>query len=230
MEWRVIGNNTEELRRLDQVLEFVTKAIGLLDKHEPDPYKLRYRARNSSHDYDCYDLLAKLMFEIILAAGYLKGPADLCWAVQHNSIWTAVFSFHSSKAYKIVQFKLRRLLYDEILRLKETPNFRSSRILGFCLAVLGVAIGKKGDFDREEFPLRKVVVCWAKKYFLSLHAAQPYVAETCLLGSITFDEKASRLVRTYPRGLDLEQHKEYLELDPADPNRLKPRKRKDAGC
>jgi hypothetical protein len=161
-------------------------------------------------------MIAAMMFEIILAAGYLKGPEPLCWFVQHNLIWGPIFSLHRTAAYRIVQFKLRRLLYDEICNLGRFPNFKSSRILGFCLAVLGLVVGKRGQYDHEEYALRRVVVAWAKKHFLSLHDVQPYVAETCLLGAISFDPEGARLVRTWPRNLDLEQHKDYLELDPVD--------------
>ncbi len=221
-------SDTEELRRLGVVMDFVRDAIALLDKYKPEPYKLRRRGNYHARQDDFYDLVAKMMFEIVFAAGYLKGPADLCWSVQHNSIWSSVFSLQSSKAYKIVQFKLRRLLYDEILQLQKFPNFKSSRILGFCLAVMGIVVGNKRDFDRGEYAIRKAVVRWTTKYFLSLHAAQPYVAETCLLGPITLDEKNSRLVRTYSRNLDLEQHRDFLGLDPVDLDRIRPRKPREA--
>lgn len=48
-----------------------------------------------------------------------------------------------------------------------------------------------------------------------------YVAKSCLIGSISFDEEKSRLLKTYARGLNLEPPKEYLALSGLDDDKHK---------
>ena len=161
-----------------------------------------------------------MLFEIIFASGYIKVPVGLC-LVRFRSQFRrcAVFWQADSKSWKDRAVQTSPPPYDEIIHLQEFPNFKSSRILGYCLAVLGVTVGNRRDFDRAAYAIRKVVVSWVKKYFLSLRAAQPYVAETCLLGSITLDEKTP-VWSERMHDLDLEQRMDFLDLDPADPNRI----------
>lgn len=52
---------------------------------------------------------------------------------------------------------------------------------------------------------------------MRLKSIQQDVAKSCLIGSITFDEQGSSLVKTYIKGLSLEAPKEYLELSSASP-------------
>ena len=92
-----IWSDTDEYRRLGVVLDFVRDAIALLDKYNPKPYKLRHRGDRRPHQDDYYDRISGMLFEIIFASGYIKGPVDLCWSVQHNSIWSAVFWQADSK-------------------------------------------------------------------------------------------------------------------------------------
>jgi hypothetical protein len=41
-------------------------------------------------------------------------------------------------AGKVVKFKVRRLLYDEVARMNEFANFQGAKIIGFCLNVMGL--------------------------------------------------------------------------------------------
>jgi hypothetical protein len=158
------------------------------------------------------------MFEIIKYTTTVSAPSDKCWAIQHNTVWDEFFGlFSEGKAWKIINFKLRRLLYDEILRLEKFPNYKSSKILGFCLNVMGLKTGEKKGYGRYYYPLHKAVLAWTKNYYLHLRNIQPDVADSCLIGSISFDEEGARLVSTYFKGLSLEAPKEYLDLNlPAD--------------
>jgi len=162
-----------------------------------------------------YDRLANMMFDIILDASSVKTPVDTCWTIQHNTVWSSFFrNFDDGKARKIILFKLRRLLYDEIVWLGEVPNYKSSRILGLCLNVMGIVVGPpRLGYTRAERPLQKVIIPWTKKNFMTLRATLPDVAESVLMGGITFDEGGRRLVKTYAKGLSLEPPRDYLDLD-----------------
>ena len=78
---------------------------------------------------------------------------------------------------------------------------------------MGLEVGIKKNYD-DDFPLHKVVIAWAKKYYLGLVNANSDVAKSCLIGSISFDENKMCLIKTYDKGLKLEAPKQYLYLIP----------------
>lgn len=203
--------STDIYKRLQTAVNFIKEAIDLIDKQENPPYtELRVREDNRSKDF--YDHFSDLMFEIIFSAASVKEPFWECWDIQHNTVWSNFFGYSDGKAWGIINFKLRRLLYDEILRMEKFPNYKSSKILGFCLNVMGLTLGDKKDYRSGYYSLHKAVLAWTKNNYLRLVNNLPDVEKTCLMGSISFDEQNKRLVKTYAKGLNLEAPKEYLEL------------------
>jgi hypothetical protein len=77
---------------------------------------------------------------------------------------------------------------------------------------MGLKIREKKGYGSDYYLLHKVVLAWTSNNYLRLKNIQPEVAESCLIGSISFDEQGNRLVKTYRKGLELEAPKEYLEL------------------
>ncbi|MBI5636605.1 MAG: hypothetical protein HZA03_01405 [Nitrospinae bacterium] len=144
--------STDIYKRFTVAVSFVRDAIKSIEQHNsPAPAKLRVRERK---DWDFYDHIAELMFEIIFSAASVKAPPDKCWGIQHNAVWGKFFGLSGNgKSWKIVKFKLRRLLYDEILRMGGFPNYKSFRILGFCLNVMGLKTGKRSEINRDYTPL-----------------------------------------------------------------------------
>ena len=204
-------------RKLDALVDFIRDAIAVLDK-QGVAYQttLRLRDKDLFHQPDPYDSLADLMFETIFDVSSVKHPASTCWTIHHNTVWSVFFRSNSGKSTKIVQFKLRRLIYDEIRRLEGYPNYKSAKILSLCLNVLGFSPGQKNDYGQPEYALRKVLFKWTKKNYLKIKNRQFEVAAACISGGITFDEDNNRLVKTYLKSLDLEAAKEYLNLDRHD--------------
>lgn len=207
--------STDIYKRLSGCVDFVRRVIDYIDKQENLPKtRLRLPTNGNYGTETFYDHIAGLMFEIIDSASSVTAPQDKCWSIQHNAVWGDFFGLSSDKqAGKIIRFKLRRLLYDEIRRLEKFPNYKSSHILGFCLNVMGLKLGNKEGYDSGCYALKKAVLSWTKTNFLALRNAQPEVAGSCLLGSISFDEENSRLVNTFAKFLSLEAPKEYLELE-----------------
>jgi len=202
--------------RLQVVAGFVRDAIDLIDK-QPEPPKPLHRIREHTYPKNIYDHLAILIFKMCFAASTVNLPPEICWTIHHNIVWSMIFtgSHGDGPAWKIVQFKVRRLLYDEIARLTKFPNYKGSRILGFCLNVLGMKTGSsKESHGKDAYALAKAVHSWARKHYLSLRQENADVAESVLIGSVSFDEAGSRLVKTYPKLLDREPPKHYLELLP----------------
>lgn len=203
----------EAYAKLDVSVNFVNDAIRILNKHSiPDD---RLKTRPEFGNKDIYDQIAKMMFEIILAASGVKSPRDTCWSIHYNAVWSQLFSFvNEGKAQKIIYHRLRRLLYDEICELSDLPNYKSAGILAICLNVLGPVIRKRGTtIGREDRALHVVMIAWLKNNYIALREKQPDVANACVIGSITYEEDTKRLAKSYRKGLRLEEPKEYLELD-----------------
>lgn len=203
---------TEEYSKLGVVVHFAQDVIRVLNKHGTPNGRLKTYPEYVNKDI--YDQVADMMFKVILDASAVKSPRDTCWSIHYGAVWSDLLTFaNEGAAQKIIYYRLRRLLYDEICRLHKFPNYKSARILGICLNVLGPVIPKKGiSIDREHRALHATMVAWLKKNYIALRKRHPDVANACLIGSITYDEKKKRLVKTYGKGLELEEQKQYLEL------------------
>jgi hypothetical protein len=205
--------STDIYQRLSEVVDFIKHAIELLEKYKEKVHtKRRRREARQPLQSDLSDALAEIMVEIIFDASTVKSPVDTCWTIHHNTVWSAFFRSYNRDMYKLMEFKLRRLLYNEIAL--ERMNYKSARILGLCLNAMGLHVGKKSGYGSEEYALRKVILAWTKRNFLTLYARLPDVAEAAIMGSITFDKENNRLVKTYFKGLSREAPKEFLDLDP----------------
>ena len=206
--------NSDTAERLNAVVTFVEEMLAVLDGRHGLRTVLRRRGNRRQVYGDFYDYLADLMFEIISDASTVTGPTWTCWSIQHNAVWARYFSFAQGTARKIIQFKLRRLLYDEVRRLSDFPNFKSARILGYCLNVMGVTLERNDAISKQYLALHRVILNWTRRNYVRLRRVQPNVAAACLVDSMSFDEAGNRLVKTYPKHLNLEEPKVYLELDP----------------
>ena len=200
--------------RLRAAVEFIKDAIDLIDQQSSPPKPLS-RIREGTFPKNIYDHLANLIFDICSNASTVKAPSGTCWSIHHNIVWSSFFGIVSTRgaAWKIVQFKVRRLLYDEIAKLSDFPNYKGSRILGFCLNVLGVTTGSgRQQYGRDSYALATAVQAWARKGYLAMRLKNSDVADSVLIGRLSFDERGNRLVITYIKGLSREAPKRYLEL------------------
>lgn len=214
------------LSRLRVVVQFIKDAVAILDeKGVPEHLQLRIREKNGqSACKNFYDHLAGMIFEVIFAASAVKSPRDHCWRIQRNSVWGKLFNFDSlsGMAGKVVKFKARRLLYNEVADMRRFANFKGAKILGFCLNVMGLTI-RQGDYDKDSRALQKAVLAWTKKNYVWLHGYNPSIAEACLVDGMTYDAENLRLVRTYPvEGLRREASHVFLDLDPAPAEPITP--------
>lgn len=208
--------DNDALARLRVIVKFIEDAVEILDKKGvPDYLRLRVRERSGRSAETFYDHLAGMIFEVIFAASAVTSPNGQCWWIQHNTVWGELFNFNKlgSAAGRVVKFKTRRLLYDEVARMKGFPNFKGARILGFCLNVMGLA-ARKDDYDKDSRALHKAILAWTRKNYAWLHDYNPRVAEACLVDGMTYDAEKRRLVKTYPaEGLRREPQFVYFDVD-----------------
>jgi hypothetical protein len=212
------SGESDSLARLETAVDFIKQAVTLLDKYEKPNIHVQWRIREE-HGHPratLHDHLASMLFELIFSASAVKSPKWECWSIQHNSIWSEFFNFsrQDTKAARIVKFKLRRLLYDEIVDMRRFANFKGARILSFCLNVLGLSNGPRTSYSADSRPLAIAVLSWTKRNFAWLYEYNPEVGKMCLVEGITYDRENFRLVRTYPaENLRREPHYVYLALD-----------------
>jgi hypothetical protein len=209
--------------RINAGVNFIKDCINAIGELEPQPeartLRIRHRERNRLGNEDFYDRLAEAMFEIVHSAAYIDDPPDKAWSIHYGAVWGDFFGLgNEGRAWKIVQFKLRRLLYDEIRSIESLPNYKNARLLGICLNVMGLKIGKRSGYGRDYAALKAAVLAWTQRNYLHLRQVNAEIADACLIGSITFDAEQSRLVKTYAKGLRPEPDREYLPLQ--QPNNL----------
>jgi hypothetical protein len=212
--------DSEDVRhRLSAVVSFIRDLIELLEKREKekggvDNVPLRQHGEAYKWRGNWYDEIANLMLEVIKNAAQVKRSDFVNWSVQHNAVWSEFFNFRESKTRSVILFKLRRLIYEEIRSIDRFPNFQNAKVLGMCLNVMGLTVGKKRDHTRSQYQLRKVVISWTRRNFTWLLLQSPKAAEAARVGTITYDPAVGRLVKTYSEGLRNEPPREYLDLDP----------------
>jgi hypothetical protein len=164
-----------------------------------------------------YDDLAELAFEIICSASAVTQPDDVVWSVQYNCVWNDLFvGFREGKALEIVRFKLRRLLYDEVVELGKFPGYRGARVLGLLLNVMGLDLQTKrkaGTISQHCAPLARAVQTWVKHHFSQVLELWPEVADAVSTGKLSFDRERRRFVKAYLAFPGAEAPREYLELD-----------------
>lgn len=205
---------SDVLSRLDAAVSFTRDVVDAIGAVDPLPKPLKMRQRNLigvPRTHDIYDEVADLMFKLVLAASYVTADTDRSWTIQHNTVWTNLFGLTSkNKAWSIVQYKTRRLIFETIKRF-DFLDYQSARVLGMMLNVLGFKTW--AGQSRSERSLQKALVKWTRSNFIRRWKKNPEVAVSGLPANITFDAENKRFVKAYAKGLEREAPKEYLDVD-----------------
>jgi hypothetical protein len=210
------GGDPDIRERLRVSVRFVSDLIKLLEEYEEEIQIDNLKPREECYHLDIYDRVAELMSVIIYNAAGVAKPTWPCWDIQHNTVWTEFFNgFRESRTQKIIAFKLRRLIYNEVMEFDKYADFKSfkaARYLGISLNCMGFRLDGVSRSDGNTVPLKKVILEWVKKNYVSLHRKHPTVAEACLMGSITYDAENKQLVKTFALRADREPDRDILSL------------------
>jgi hypothetical protein len=154
------------------------------------------------------------MFELIVSASRIQKPRELCWFVQHNDVWSKFFEARYPKgtAADIVSFKLKRQLLQEVARMGKFPNYKSARVLGMLLNVMGLKRNRM-DHNKGTQALHRAVLSWTVRNYDRLVEDSPTVMETVLFDGLTFDPQGPSLVYTREPLLDRKVVPVVLELN-----------------
>lgn len=203
----------DDVKKLNVAVDFVLEFIKLMDGHVD---RRHVTLRRGEYDYgkDVCDLVADLMFELIVSASRIQKPRELCWFVQHNDVWSKFFEARYPKgtAADIVSFKLKRQLLKEVTRMGKFPNYKSTRVLGMLLNVMGLKRNRM-DHNKGTQALHRAVLSWTVRNYDRLVEDSPTVMETVLFDGLTFDPQGPRLVYTREPLLDRKVVPVVLELN-----------------
>ncbi|MEP1535546.1 MAG: hypothetical protein ABJZ56_03475 [Paracoccaceae bacterium] len=183
---------------------------------------------NRSDDFrygsDLSSDLASLYFKVIFKAAQINTKEFRMWHVQHNTVWSPIYSHEAkdTKLMKMVRRKLRRMIWDEVLRMDEYgPNYKGAGYTRFCLNVLGFydeKMHRKDPLERDLWPLAKVLSNWVKKNYQTIAASHPPVAKAMLPANIEYDPVSQILVRSRDDTLTGVPRLKAFPIDPARPN------------
>ena len=205
------GATSSTFPQLSAVMDFVKDSLELTTKLAARPETLRI---STGVPRDVYDHLAYLIYDVIFEATAVSSPTWLAWQVQYVSIWSMIFGFSSGEANRIVAFKVRRLMYNEIKKLDQFVNFKGARILGYALYVFGLTpVQRHDNHGSWIYPLQNAVLRWTKRNYRRLLSDSPPVAKACLVGSLSYDDGHGRLVKTFDGDQRRPPVQEYLDLE-----------------
>jgi len=202
----------KEFQRFSETVTFLRSTMDVLDELKITPQKLRIR-KSRHAEMDIFDLISECIYSAILDATTITGPQWTSWHVQYGALWSPIFGLHQSQATKVIGFRLRRLIYDEIKFMERVANFEGARLLGFFLNIFGPKINTKSAvLDREFFGFQRIVVGWYLNRFSDCRREHPKVAEACIFGTISFDEATNEIVKTYNNQLGNRPSEDRLKL------------------
>ncbi len=177
------------------------------------------RRNNFRYGRDLSSNIAALLFKTIFNAAQVNTKEFRMWDVQHNTVWEpiATLEISDTKIMKMVRRKLRRMIWDEIGRMDDFPNYKGAAYVRFCLNVLGFydeSAHRNDNLERDSWPLAKVVSGWVKKNYQTIATSHPPVAKAMLPANIEYDRDAQTLVRTHDNTLTGVPRLKSFALDP----------------
>lgn len=195
---------------LRDLVKAFDKSDGSVGFDRKDDFR---RGRDLSSD------IANLYFESIFNAAQVNTKEFRMWDVQRNTVWAAIgdHEVRDTRIMKMVRRKLRRMIWDEIVRMDDFPNYKGAAYIRFCLNVLGFydpSAHRKDSFERDNWVLAKVVTRWVKENYQMISVSHPPVAEAMLPANIEYDRDAQTLVRTHDDTLTGVPRLKIFALDP----------------
>jgi hypothetical protein len=177
------------------------------------------RKEKFMYGHDLSSSLAALFFETIFKAAQVNTKEFRMWDVQHNTVWSPIWmnEVEDTKIMKMVRRKLRRMIWNEIVRMDDFPNYKGAAYLRFCLNVLGFydeSVRRNDAFKRDSWPLAKAVSGWVRKNYQTIAISHPPVATAMLPANIDYDRGAQTLVRTHDYRLTGVPRLKTFVLDP----------------
>lgn len=177
------------------------------------------RRDNFSYGHDLSSKIAVLLFDAIFNAAQVNTKEFRMWNVQYSIVWAPIerHEIRDTAIMKMVRRKLRRMIWDEIVRMDDFPNYKGAAYVRFCLNVLGFydeSVHRKNTLERDSWALAKVIAGWMKKNYQTIAISHPPVAEAMLPANIEYHRDAQTLLRTHDDTLTGVPRLNTFALDP----------------
>lgn len=201
-------------QKVEIATSFIGKTLDLLEENKiHGPLKSAEKEHFSNRDI--YDDLVDAAFGIFVSVASVRTTEFRNWQLQHNTVWSEFIGiFKDSHSRRIFQSRFQRKLFNEIREMEKYYDYKGARVLSVCLNVMGL------DHDRNDGNYKKYrafhrwLLEWVSNNYLKIVKEVPEVAQYCLSGTISYDEKNIRLVKTYRASLGREPERRYLKLRP----------------
>lgn len=199
-----IERSDEHLLKIESVLRLIEDIITIADESDIPEEIAAY----------IDDYFAEIIFELIDQASRVQRPRAVCKIV-HNCIWDNTFNsstFHSEIGRRII-YSVQLKIHNKISRLKTNPDLDSTRILGFCLNIMGFRFQPPEPYGELWREFHYAVIDWVKQNIASIIAKYPSFEKECFVDGMSYDSAKARLVFTYPSSAKSEKDGyEYLEV------------------
>lgn len=207
-------NPTWHATEANEFIEYLVKAFD-----ESNGWVGFDRRDDFRYGHDLSSRLAALLFKTIFKAAQVNTKEFRMWDVQYNTVWVPIGmnEVKDTKIMKMVRRKLRRMIWKEIVRMDDFPNYKGAAYVRFCLNVLGFydeSVHRNDTLERDSWPLAKVVAGWVKKNYQTIAISYPPVAGVMLPANIEYDRDAQTLVRTRDDTLTGVPRLDTFALDP----------------
>lgn len=203
-------------QRLRIVTDFTKQCLDFLDEVEIPRWVIEEkRDRKLGGGHTILDYTASLIEELVNYASSVREPVWTCWTIQHNTVWNTFFGSLRGQgtASDIILFKVRRRLYEDLVRMNDRPDCKGGKILGMILNVsmLGNRCAKT---NAREYPIFKSALNWCRKNLARVHEKNPKVLPDCLPARVNYDHDKRRLVYTFdPDAFRTEAKHIYYSVD-----------------
>lgn len=211
------GDNVYEsssYRRMTATIGFITNAIRLIDELGGPPDNPR-QSKSYGHE-SVYDNLAHLMFEACVHAARIERKDFTSWHIQYSVVWARFFGFEDTTTWRIVRKRLRHLIATEICKVPSLPDYVNVPLLGYCANVMGLrSTTRATDLNKDWRGLHRLVLWLIRKHYSSLLSTHGRLAESMLVGKLSFDPFTFSVVKTYERHLSDVAETDSLAIDGA---------------
>lgn len=196
--------SSEVFKQFSVVVDLIARITELPSLNEiAKNFNVKLRAHEKNDVNDLFDFISNCIVKILLYSTSVKS-ANKYWFIYFGTVWFSFFkptATQDSRAEEIIYFRIRRLIYNE-LKTIDSFNYKSAALLGFCLNIMGfeLSLDIKNEYIKRYAALHKVILKLVKDNFLNLYSNKQKIAIECLFGSISFDDKKKRLIKTSADG------------------------------
>ncbi|MGN8144584.1 hypothetical protein ACTJK3_27220 [Pseudomonas sp. 22105] len=198
----------EPLRKARIATQFIDDVLHLFDEHPLAKNAATYiqsAGRPPANSYifagltTYYDLLAEMIYTVIIHAAKVQSPVALCDQLHKKIIWRRFFDSESDfPASSVIKQWVCAKIIDEINLHLHRTTYERAYLLGFCWSVMGIARDQRAMGNCQT--LKNAVLAWTQKHYLELHCKSPKMAAASLFEGVIFDQARSRLIKPYTLG------------------------------